>query len=300
MCRSRADHRDREHTPWVAYVAAMPEDGAGPLHFTTWLSPGLTLELFEVIAAALAGGMGRSYDVTVESKMSGPLAPQDDRFAMGTTDVGFICPPSYLWLADRPTPSVELVPVAPVYDDDRTGGRPAYVSDVVVRADADIESFADLAGRRVAYNERASLSGFVSLLSRLDHDGRDVGFFGELRRVGSHQRALALIESGDIDAAAVDANVLRAWAQARSDGGRAIRSVDVLGPFPVQPIVVRSVAEPGLAAAVGAQLARPGLTAALARFGIIGFGPVAHDDYTALGALVERANRLLPSDSEPA
>ena len=189
--------------------------------------------------------------------MSGPLRPEDDRFANGTTDIGFICPPSYLWLTDGPTPSVELVPLAPVHDDARNGGRPAYVSDVVVRADADIGSFADLADRRVGYNERASLSGFVSLLSRLDLDGHDVGFFGELRQVGSHQRALALIESGDIDAAAVDANVLRAWAATRSDGGGVVRSVDVLGPFPVQPVVVRSGGEPGLAAAVAEQLLRP-------------------------------------------
>ena len=178
----------------MVYVAAMADDAAAPLHFTTWLSPGLPIELFEVIADHVAGGLERRHDVTVESKMSGPLAPEDDRFANGTTDIGFICPPSYLWLTDGPTPSVELVPLAPVHDDDRNGGRPAYVSDVVVRADADIGSFADLADRRVGYNERASLSGFVSLLSRLDGAGHDVGFFGEFRQVGSHQRALALIE----------------------------------------------------------------------------------------------------------
>jgi phosphonate transport system substrate-binding protein len=278
----------------------MADDAAAPLHFTTWLSPGLPFELFEVIADHVAGGLGRRHDVTVESKMSGPLAPEDDRFANGTTDIGFICPPSYLWLTDGPTPSVKLVPLAPVHDDDRNGGRPAYVSDVVVRADADIGSFADLADRRIGYNERASLSGFVSLLSRLDGDGRDVGFLGELRQVGSHQRALALIESGDIDAAAIDANVLRAWCANRSDGGRVVRSVDVLGPFPVQPVVVRSDAEPGLASAVAEQLARPELTSAVARFGINGFGPVTHDDYARLGPLVERANALVPMESEPA
>lgn len=292
--------RDAPGTRYVVYVAAMPDDAGAPLHFTTWLSPGLPLELFEVIADHVAGGLGRRHEVSVESKMSGPLAPEDDRFANGTTDIGFICPPSYLWLTDGPSPSVELVPLAPIHDDDRNGGRPAYVSDVVVRADADIESFPGLAGRRVGYNERASLSGFVSLLSRLDRDGHDVGFFAELRQVGSHQRALALIESGEIDAAAIDANVLRAWRANRSDGGRAVRSVDVLGPFPVQPVVVRSGAEPGLAAAVAGQLARPELTADIERLGITGFGPVTHDDYADLGPLVERANALVPKESDPA
>ncbi len=277
----------------------MAETSAAPLHFTAWLSPGLPLELFEVIAAHVADGLGRRHEVTVETKMSGPLAPEDDRFANGTTGIGFICPPSCLWLTGGPTPSVELVPLGPVHDDERNGGRPVYVSDVVVRADADVVSFADLAGRRVGDNERASLSGFVSLLSRLDGEGHDVDFFGELRQVGSHRRALALIESGDIDAAAIDANVLRAWPVERPDGDPSVRSVDVLGPFPVQPVVVRARAEPGLAAAVAAQLARPELAGAVARFGLRGFGPVTDDDYTGLGPLVERANALVPAGAEP-
>lgn len=283
----------------MVYVAAMADDSA-VLHFTTWLSPGLPLEMFETIAEHVAGGLRRRYDVTVESKMSGPLSPEDDRFARGTTDIGFICPPSYLWLTDGIQPSVELVPLAPVHDDVRNGGRPAYVSDLVVRADADIGSFADLAGRRVGFNERASLSGFVSLLSRLERDGHDVGFFGELRQVGSHHRALSLIESGEIDAAAIDANVFRAWCATRSDGGHTVRSADVLGPFPVQPVVVRSGAEPGLAAAVAEQLVRPELVSAVARFGIAGFGPVTHDDYARLRPLVERANELVPRESASA
>jgi len=278
----------------------MPDAATAPLHFTTWLSPGLPLELFEVIAEHVADGLGRRHEVSVESKMSGPLAPEDDRFANGTTDIGFICPPSYLWLTGGSTPSVDLVPLAPVHDDDRNGGRPVYVSDVVVRADSEIGSFADLADRRVGYNERASLSGFVSLLSRVDRDGHDVGFFGELHQVGSHQRALALIEAGDLDAAAIDANVLRAWCASRPDRGRAVRSVDVLGPFPVQPVVVRSGAEPGLVAAVAEQLTRPELAAAVAHLGITGFGPVSHDVYARLGPLVERANAMVPRESEPA
>ena len=151
-------------TRWVVYVAAMADDGAALLRFTTWLSPGLPLELFEVIADHVAGGLGRRHRVTVESKMSGPLRPEDDRFANGTTDIGFICPPSVLVAHRRARPQRGARPA-------RTGARrrPAtaggrsYVSDVVVRADADIGSFADLADRRVGYHERASLSGFVSL-----------------------------------------------------------------------------------------------------------------------------------------
>ncbi|MEM8618861.1 MAG: PhnD/SsuA/transferrin family substrate-binding protein [Actinomycetota bacterium] len=271
---------------------------AAPLRFTTWLTPGLPLAMFETIAAHVASGLGRDHDVSVESKMSGPVAAADDRFAMGLTDIGFICPPAYLWLTERTPPSVALVPLAPIYDDARNAGQPTYVSDVIVRADAPARRFADLRGLRIGYNERASLSGFVSLLAKLSDEGLDVDFCGELRQVGSHRRALELIESGDIDAAAVDANVLRSWASERPDRGAAVRSIDVLGPYPVQPVVVRS--ELGeLVPEVADLLARPELATALAPFGVRGFGPVHHDDYARLAPLVDRAMEAVPASSPP-
>lgn len=267
----------------------MPAPEPPPLRFTTWLAPGLPYGLFEAVAAHVGRGLGRHYELTVEPKMSGPLSVEDDRFAAGLTDVGFICPPSYLWLNDGSRPGVQLVPLAPIFDDPRNGGRPVYVSDVVVRVDAAIESFADLRGRRVGYNERASLSGFVSLLARLDDEGLDVDFFGELRQVGSHHRALAMIEAGELDAAAIDANVLRAWRRTRPDGGATLRSADALGPYPVQPVVVRAGAGPELVDAIAAELAAPELTVALRPYGVVGFGGVDHDDYARLRPAVGRA-----------
>ncbi|MEM9563349.1 MAG: PhnD/SsuA/transferrin family substrate-binding protein [Actinomycetota bacterium] len=273
----------------------MSTDAAAPLRFTTWLAPGLPYDLFDTIATHVSTGLGRDYELSVEPKISGPLSAEDDRFAKGLTDVGFICPPSYLWLTDGDDPSVRLVPRAPIYDDPRNGGRPRYVSDVVVRTDADIECFADLQDRVVGFNERASLSGFVSLLARLESDGLDLGFFAELRQVGSHRRALDLIEAGELDGAAIDANVLRTWRRERADGGAALRSVDVLGPYPVQPVVVRTGAGPELVEAVARELARPEVAAAVRAFGLTGFGAVSTEDYEAIRPAVERAMALAPS-----
>ncbi len=267
---------------------------AASLRFTTWLTPGLPLGLFETVAAHVAGGLGRPHELSIESKMSGPVAAADDRFAQSLTDVGFICPPAYLWLTRRTPPSVALVPLAPIYDDPRNGGRPAYVSDVIVRADAGIERFSDLRGRRVGYNERASLSGFVSLLAKLDDERVGVDFFGELRQVGSHRRALELIEAGQLDAAAIDANVLAAWSGERADGGELMRSIDVLGPYPVQPIVVRAEMA-DLVPEIVEQLTQPQLASALVPFGVCGFGRVDHDDYARLAPLVDRAMAVVPA-----
>jgi phosphonate transport system substrate-binding protein len=213
-----------------------------PLRFTTWLSPGLPEGLFDVIARRVSAGLGRGYTLTIEPEVSGPIHPEDDRFALGLTDVGFLCPPSFLWLSERSPASVSLVPLAATYDDPRAGRRPVYFSDVIVGSVAAIGSFDDLRGRRVGFNDRASLSGYLSLLARLADDGLDVSFFGELYPVGSHRRALALIAAGELDAAAVDANVWRAYQRELPEHAGRLRSVAALGPFPVQPIVVRATA----------------------------------------------------------
>ncbi len=267
------------------------------LRFTTWLAPGLPLEMFEVIADHVSRGMGVDYVLSVESHASGPLSIEEDRFAADLTDVGFVCPPSYLWLTGQRRPSVSLVGLAPIHDDPRNEGKPVYVSDVVARAGDGIECFDDLRGRRVGYNERASLSGFVSLLARLDREGHDVDFFGELRQVGGHRQALALIAAGELDAAAIDANVWRAWCREQSQADSELRSIDVLGPYPVQPVVVRSGADRDLAVLVEEQLRKPELATALAAFGVVGFGPVTHRDYQNLGPAVRRAMAMVPDDT---
>jgi ABC-type phosphate/phosphonate transport system substrate-binding protein len=61
--------------------------------------------------------------------------------------MGFMCAPSLVLLHEMDPPSLELLPAAPVFDDERGKGRPVYFSDVVVHTHTDIERFEDLRGR---------------------------------------------------------------------------------------------------------------------------------------------------------
>jgi hypothetical protein len=69
-----------------------------------------------------------------------------------------MCAPSLLILRAKRNPSVELIPVAPVWADEQANGRPVYFSDVVERADSNIDSFEGLRGRTWAYNDDRSLA----------------------------------------------------------------------------------------------------------------------------------------------
>lgn len=250
-----------------------------PLAVTTWLSPGLPVGLFQAIADHLGEALEVATELTVESKISGPLEPEDDRFSQGLTDVGFLCPPAYVWLRDPPVDSVRLVPLAPIHDDPRNDGRPVYFSDIVVRNDAPFERFDDLGGARFGYNDPSSLSGCLSVLSRLADQGLDPGFFGVFEHVGGHRDSLKGILDGRLDAAAIDANVWRTWSAANPDAAERLRSIDSLGPHPIQPVVVRTALADVLLEPIRAALSDPSLIARVRRYGVVGFGPIADHDF---------------------
>jgi phosphonate transport system substrate-binding protein len=156
------------------------------------------------------------------------------RLSAGEDDVAAVCGLPYVQLAARPDPPVVPL-VAPVLAGVRYGGRPVYFSDVVVAAGSPARSFADLRGRRWAYNEPRSQSGVGVVAARLAAMGETWAFFGELVEAGSHQRALAALAAGEADGAAVDSHVLEVVGP-----GPSLRTVDVLGPSTVQPVVASS------------------------------------------------------------
>jgi len=95
------------------------------------------------------------------------------------------------------------VVATPCYDALGNKG-PEYFSVIVVPASAPAHSFADLRGKRAAFNSTDSQSGFNilrALAAPLAKDGR---FFSESIETGSHIASLEAVASGEADLAAID------------------------------------------------------------------------------------------------
>jgi phosphonate transport system substrate-binding protein len=155
----------------------------------------------------------------------------------GKIDLAFVCSPPLIWLNG----AIEAI-AAPVLTDPRFDGRALYTSEVVVRRDSPFHALEDLKGTRWAVNEPSSWSGYWVVL-------REIGswsYFGEVVVSGFHQRSLRLVAAGDVDAAAIDCQVLAM--ELRDDPRLAVdlRVIATLGPAPSQPVVVRSGLEPGI------------------------------------------------------
>jgi phosphonate transport system substrate-binding protein len=260
--------------------------------------------LFAYLAGYLGERLGVATELEVETHHSGPPRGVPDPFSTGELDLGFFCAPPYIWLQERPGPPAELVPFGLVFDDPRGAGRPVYFSDIVVRKDHPARSFADLVSARWGYNDRESLSGYYSVLQTAAEHGADAAFLGRLHDMGSHLASLRAIRRGVIDAAAIDSVVLALrWRRdpaLRSD----LRVVHGLGPWPIQPIVMRRDLpvrlKTALTAAVGALADAPVRRRALRRWLVAGVAPMTDADFEVERAALARAEALERALGAPA
>ena len=196
------------------------------LRLVTHLAPGLDASLFGRAARIVASTLGVAVELSYVEDASGPDLDGEDPLAAEGADLAWICTPSYVALRDRRL--ARLVPAGLVPLDPLAGGRPVFHSDVVVG----VSTPADHLERRAwAYNDDESLSGLGCVLAT----------FGEVQRSrsGSHEASLQMVADGQVDAAAVDRNVLWRLRRDRPDLLQRVRTVATLGPYPMQPLVAR-------------------------------------------------------------
>jgi phosphonate transport system substrate-binding protein len=196
------------------------------LRFATFLAPNM-LPVYRFITRRVGERLGCATELTVGS-CYGQLGPE--------ADVGFICGLPYVELARRPNPPVEPL-AAPVLQGERYGGRPVYFSDVVVRRDSPFRCFADLRGCTWSYNEPSSHSGYGLTRYWLVRLGQTRGFFGRVVEAGWHERSLRLVAGGEVDASAVDSQVLAVALRDHPELAARLRVLEVLGPSTIQPVV---------------------------------------------------------------
>ena len=152
------------------------------LRFATFLAPNV-LPVYQSVADSVGRQLGFQTELAVGSSF--------DQFARGEIDAGFVCGLPYIALARQVPAPIEPI-AAPVLACERYAGRPVSFSDVIVRRDSPIRSFAELRGRSWAFNDRNSLSAFALPRFILAEIGETWDFVGRVVEAGSHQRVSGL------------------------------------------------------------------------------------------------------------
>ncbi len=197
------------------------------IRFATFLAPSV-FDVYSAITSYVGRGLGVPAELVVGRSF--------DQFELGEIDAGFICGLPYVNLTRQHPAPVELL-AAPVLQGERYGGRPIYFSDVIVRRDSPYHTFADLRGCVWSYNEPDSQSGYGITRYTLAAMGETNGYFGKVVEAGFHQESIRLVSEGEVDASAVDSQVLALAMRDEPGLDKRLRVIHSLGPSTIQPVV---------------------------------------------------------------
>lgn len=198
------------------------------VRFGTFLAPNM-MHVYQAIADEVGARLGLSTELVVETDY--------ENCRNDVNDICFVCSLPYVHFEREGIAPADPI-AAPVLRGDRYSGRPIYFSDVIVHVDSGIRSFAELRGRSWAYNEPLSQSGYGITRYHLVSMGETNGFFGEVIEAGFHEVAIRMVRDGEVDAAAIDSQVLAIEMRDHPDLAEALVVIDSLGPSTIQPVAV--------------------------------------------------------------
>lgn len=155
-------------------------------------------------------------------------------------DCAAVCTGAFATPAFRARVSVLLVPLVPPQG-------ACYEANILVQKDAPYQDFRDLKGRRMAFTDPLSLTGYFYPVSRACGLGRDAAaFFGSTLFTESHDRSIALLVNGRVDAVSVDGAVWHLWKTEHPAEAASLRVLESSPPYPSPPIVVSTTLPPPL------------------------------------------------------
>ncbi|MDZ8186286.1 MAG: phosphate/phosphite/phosphonate ABC transporter substrate-binding protein [Nostoc sp. ChiSLP02] len=140
------------------------------------------------IATSLNFQIGKDYNEVVDWLVQGKL------------DMAYLGPMSYLEAVDR---GAKIEPLVAAID--KYTGQPWYRACIIVKQDSPIQTLQNLKGKRIAFVDKLSTSGYLMPLATLKKLGIDPNRdFAQALYVGSYSKSIAVLEDGIVDAAAVN------------------------------------------------------------------------------------------------
>jgi len=198
------------------------------LRFGTFLGPNI-MPVYRAVTDEVGHRLGIETELVVETDY--------EACAQDKNEVCFVCSLPYVEFERQGiAPAIPIA--APVLEGARYADRPIYFSDVIVHRDSPVRSFLDLRGRSWAYNEPLSHSGYGITRYHLVGLGETHGFFGKVIEAGFHEESIRMVAAHEIDASAIDSQVLAVAMRDDPSLAHSLRIIDALGPSTIQPVAV--------------------------------------------------------------
>ncbi|GAA1489321.1 phosphate/phosphite/phosphonate ABC transporter substrate-binding protein [Brachybacterium sacelli] len=153
----------------------------------------------------------------------------------GKVDIASYGPFSYVIARDSGI-ALEAI-AAPVHEE---GSEPSYTSLCYTTPGSGITSLADLAGKKVAFVDKASTSGYLVPLEGLMREELDVDADLETVLAGGHDASLLALAGGEVDAAFAHDTMLTTLTESGQIEADALTPIWESEPIPEDPIAVNT------------------------------------------------------------
>ena len=184
------------------------------------------------IASALATATGLRWKVSVPTS----YAAEIESVCAGQTDVATIAPLQMTLLLDKQCG----FPILSALRLDAGKLSTTYQSQILVRADSGITDINGLKGKKFAFTDPISTSGFLfpTLLVKQKTGQDPKTFFGSTVFAGGHDKAVLALYRGEVDGAAsfIDARTLKGMP---ADIMEKTKRIETAGPIPNDGIAIR-------------------------------------------------------------
>jgi phosphonate transport system substrate-binding protein len=214
--------------PDLLKVALLPDENASAL-----------IKRNQPLKDYLENKLGKEIELIVTTDYSSMI----EAMRFGRIDLGYFGPLSYVMAKSKS----DIEPFAAMVVD----GKPTYRSILIAHAGSDVETYADIKGKKMAYGDRASTSShLIPKTVLLETAGLEAGADYEAHFVGSHDSVAVNVANGNAQAGGLSEVIF----DHVMDRGLIDRdNVRVLGysdEFPQYPWAMRSNLNPELKAAV--------------------------------------------------
>lgn len=190
------------------------------------LSPEATIESYKPFISYIGRKIGKQA-ILVQRKT---YQETNTLIENGYVSLGFICTGAYLY-GNRSKMQILAIP--------QINGKITYQAYIIAKKSSDIKSFSALRGKRFAFTDPISNTGYVYPLYLLRKMGKTPdSFFKKTIFTYSHNRSIQAVYDGIVDAASVDSIVFSDYMKQHPKIRKDIMIIGKSVRFPIPPVVV--------------------------------------------------------------
>ena len=176
--------------------------------------------------------LASEYDFYIKSSVATSYAASIEALCAGKADAVWLATLAYVLAHDKCDAEVIIMSIR--------RGSPTYNGQILVAADSDIETVADLKGKKFAFTDPVSTSGYLYPVGLLKANGVDPDSdLAQAVFAGNHNAAALALYNGSVDAAATYIDVRDQLEENFPDIKEKTRVLTTTDPIPNDTITVR-------------------------------------------------------------